>query len=183
MKNDSCACRCRHKIRDLVDRAGRCASDYFLLLVRVVWGWQLAEAGWGKLHAIGKTAGFFQSLGIPAPTLNAWAAGSVECFGGALLVFGLGTRLVSIPVLFTMLVAVFTAHRADFLGTDKDPVTGIGHLTRFFDTTPGPFIITALILFCFGAGRFSLDAILAARCRKPVPDVDRTGDLPARPIE
>jgi hypothetical protein len=50
----------------------------FLLAVRLYWGWQLIETGWGKLTDIGKVIGFFSQLGIPAPALNAYFVSALE---------------------------------------------------------------------------------------------------------
>ena len=44
----------------------------FLLAIRLYWGWQFMQTGWGKLSDIHKVVGFFTQLGIPAPALNAW---------------------------------------------------------------------------------------------------------------
>ena len=81
------------------------------------------HTGRGKLLNIERTAGFFESIDIPLPLVNAYAAGITECVGGLLLLIGLGSRLAAIPLVVTMLVAYATAHReeggrrgADFLG-------------------------------------------------------------------
>jgi putative oxidoreductase len=49
-------------------------------------------------------------LGIPFPAFNAYMAAIIEIVGIVLLTIGLGTRLISIPLIFTMLVAMFTVH-------------------------------------------------------------------------
>src|SRR5437868_15537659 len=77
----------------------------FLLAVRLYWGWQFWQAGWGKLQDISKPIGFFTDLGIPFPVFNAWLVSSLECFGGVLLVLGLASRLISIPLVIDMTVA------------------------------------------------------------------------------
>src|ERR1700729_328757 len=43
----------------------------FLLAVRLYWGWQFVQTGWGKLHSLAKVTDFFTSLNIPFPALNA----------------------------------------------------------------------------------------------------------------
>ena len=94
-----------------------------LLAVRLFWGWQFAQTGWGKLMNLDRTTGFFESLGLPLPRLNAIAAGAVECGGGILLLIGLGSRFVSPALAFTMAVAYVTADnesvRAIFSEPDK----------------------------------------------------------------
>ena len=46
----------------------------FLLAVRLYWGWQLAESGWGKLHNLAKVTEFFTSLNLPMPAQMAVAS-------------------------------------------------------------------------------------------------------------
>ena len=67
-------------------------------------------AGLGKLSAIEGTAQYFGFLGIPAPTLMAYAAGLTELVGGILLIPGVAVRWVAVPLMFTMAVAAGTAH-------------------------------------------------------------------------
>ena len=72
-----------------------------LLFVRLYWGWQFAQTGWGKLHNQAKVVDFFTSLNIPFPALNAHFVSGLEFFGGILLILNVrsvldcGTR--SIP--------------------------------------------------------------------------------------
>ena len=49
-------------------------------------------------------------LGLPFPALNAYLAWSAEYFGAILLALGLATRWISIPLMFTMVVAATTVH-------------------------------------------------------------------------
>lgn len=66
----------------------------FTRAVRLYWGWQFMQTGWGKLSDIGKVISFFTDLGIPAPALNAWFVSALEFGGGALLILGLGSPRV-----------------------------------------------------------------------------------------
>ena len=83
----------------------------FLLLVRLYWGWQLIQTGWGKLHNIAKITEFFGSLNIPFPSANAHFVAGLEFFGGILLIVGFGTRIVGLLMAGNMLVAYWTADR------------------------------------------------------------------------
>src|SRR5258707_4710830 len=83
----------------------------FLLAVRLYWGWQFMQAGWGKLSDIGKVVNFFTDLGIPAPALNAYFVSALEFGGGLLLILGLGSRLIALPLVINMIVAYVTAER------------------------------------------------------------------------
>src|SRR5437660_1738239 len=77
----------------------------FLLVIRLYWGYQFAIAGFGKFLNLGGVAEYFQTLGIPLPYLNATLAASTELIGGLLLILGLYSRLITIPLLGVMLVA------------------------------------------------------------------------------
>src|ERR1700722_12184320 len=83
----------------------------FLLLVRLYWGWQFTQTGWGKLHNLPHVREFFASLGIPAPGLMAPAIASLEFFGGILLIVGLASRLTGLMLAFNMFVAYVTSDR------------------------------------------------------------------------
>ena len=123
-----------------------------LLALRVYFFWQLFLAGKGKLLNIGRTAEFFGSLNIPMPVFNAYLAGATECFGGLLLVVGLASRLVAIPVAFTMIVAYVTADEA-LTSIFSDP-------DKFVAAAPFPFLLTALLVLAFGPGAISIDALI-----------------------
>jgi putative oxidoreductase len=56
----------------------------FLLAIRLYWGWQFAQTGWGKMHNIAKITGFFMSLNIPFPAFSACFISGLEFFGGLL---------------------------------------------------------------------------------------------------
>lgn len=47
------------------------AQSPFLLLVRLYWGWQFAQTGWGKLHNLPQITTFFTSLNLPFPAFTA----------------------------------------------------------------------------------------------------------------
>jgi len=129
----------------------------FLLIIRLYWGWQFFLTGKGKLMNLDRTAGFFANLNIPAPKLNAILAGSTECFGGLLLLLGLGSRIATVPLIFTMLVAYFAA--------DSDKIKGIfNNPDAFVTAAPFLFLLTCVIVLIFGPGCFSLDAIIARSC-------------------
>lgn len=137
----------------------RC-QPVLLLLLRLYFGWAFFKAGMGKLQHIDATAEYFAGLDIPLPTLNAYLAGATECFGGLLLLLGAASRVVTIPLIFTMLVAYFTQHieklRPLWTLNEKggyDPAT-------FFKAAPFPYLLTALLVLFFGPGAFSVDGVL-----------------------
>lgn len=80
-----------------------------LYLVPVFW-----MAGTQKLSGIENTIEWFGNpdwgLGLPFPTLLAYMAAYTEAIGALLLLVGLATRWISIPLMVTMLVAIFAVH-------------------------------------------------------------------------
>jgi len=125
----------------------------FLLVVRLYWGWSFFQTGKGKLMNLDKTTAYFTDLHLPLPKLNAIAAGSVECLGGLFLLVGLGSRLVSVPLIFTMIVAYATGDSEALHGIFRDP-------DKFTEAAPFLFLFASLIIFLFGPGKLSLDALL-----------------------
>src|SRR6201982_2296867 len=92
----------------------------FLLLVRLYWGWQLIESGWGKLHHLDKVTEFFGSLNLPMPAQTALAISSLEFFGGIFLAIGLLSRLTALVLTINMVMAYITADREALLSIFSD---------------------------------------------------------------
>ena len=128
----------------------------FLLLVRLYWGWQFIETGWGKVNNIGKVVEFFTTLGIPAPALNAHFIAGLELIGGILLVVGLAARPIGLLLTSNMLVAYATADREALFSIFREP-------DKFYAAAPYTFLIASLIVLIFGAGKFSIDSWIASR--------------------
>jgi putative oxidoreductase len=124
-----------------------------LLALRLYFFWQLFLTGQGKLSNIGKVSEFFASLHIPLPTLNAYFIGSLECFGGLLLIIGLASRPLSLLIVISMSVAYLTADFQAVSNIFSDP-------DQFVKADPFPFWLTALIVLVFGPGTFSIDALI-----------------------
>jgi putative oxidoreductase len=140
-------------------RAVSCLQSPLLLVMRLYWGWSFFQTGKGKLMNLDRTTGFFQSLNIPHPHLNAIMAGSTECFGGLFLLLGLGSRVLTIPLIFTMCIAYATAESDALHSIFTDP-------DKFVSAAPFEFMLTAIIVLVFGPGKFSLDWLIAGKCCK-----------------
>jgi len=95
-------------------------------------------------------------LGIPAPALNAYFVSALEFGGGVLLILGLGSRLVALPLVVDMLVAYITADREALFSIFSSP-------DKFTAAAPYTFLIASLIVLIFGPGKVSVDALLAGR--------------------
>jgi putative oxidoreductase len=129
-------------------------------LARLTVGLVFIGTGWGKLHSLPDVTEFFASLNIPAPGLNARVASATEFFGGLVVLVGLGTRLASLPLAFTMVVAILTAKRAELDG-----------LTSLVGFDEWAYLVFFVWLAVAGAGPLSLDALvrrLRARWAAPV---------------
>jgi putative oxidoreductase len=135
-------------------RGGSSLQSPFLLAVRLYWGWQFMQTGWGKLTDIGKVIGFFTDLGIPAPAANAYFVSALEFGGGTLLILGLGSRLIALPLVIDMLVAYIAADREALFSFLSNP-------DKFTAAAPYTFLIASLLILIFGPGMISVDRLLA----------------------
>ncbi len=93
-----------------------------LYLVPVFW-----FAGTNKLGDMENTIAWFGNpdwgLGLPFPALLAWLAVLAEAVGAGLLLIGLATRWVAIPLMVTMLVAIFAVHIENGWQAIHDPMS------------------------------------------------------------
>jgi putative oxidoreductase len=131
------------------------------VVARLTIGWIFLQSGWGKLHNLPRVIGYFTELGIPAPQFQAPLAATTEFVCGALILVGLFTRVASLPLIGTMLVAILTAKKGD-----------IQELSDLFATAEFLYIALLLWLGAYGAGSLSLDGIFAKRlerAERPLP--------------
>jgi len=138
------------KLYEMFVRAAAGLESPFLLLVRLYWGWQFAQTGWGKLNNIGRVTDYFTSLGIPAPAINAYFISGLEFVGGILLALGLGSRVIAFLLAADMAVAYYAGDRAALLSFFSDP-------DKFYAAAPFTFLVASLIVLIFGPGKFALD--------------------------
>ena len=138
---------------ELLTRVTSSLRSPFLLAVRLYWGWQLAQSGWGKLHNLGNVTSFFTTLGLPAPHLTAIAISNLELFGGILLALGLGSRLIGLVLTGNMVMAYVTADREALRAVFSDPA-------KFYNADPFTFLMVSLLVMISGAGFFSVDRLL-----------------------
>jgi putative oxidoreductase len=95
----------------------RIVAGYFSwlgpLAVRIVVGWVFLWSGWQKLHILPKMIENFRSWGIPAPEIQTPFVSGVEFVGGLMLLVGLLTRFISVPMMVVMIVAIVSAKWSD----------------------------------------------------------------------
>ncbi|MBA3024846.1 MAG: DoxX family protein [Sulfurimonas sp.] len=117
-----------------------------LLLARLIVAYGFYTPAMTKWADINSVADWFGTLGIPFPTLNAYLAASTELAGVVLLALGLFTRLISIPLIVVMLVAITTVHLSN----------GFSAGANGFEI-PLYYMLFLLVFLAHGAGRFSFD--------------------------
>jgi len=132
--------------------------DPVLLIIRLLFGYELFTSGQGKLGNIERVANFFMSRHIPMPEMTARFVASLELVGGALLFLGLASRLISIPLTINMFVAIVTGPRADW-----------GSIDGFTGDTAFPYLVACAVILAFGPGVFSIDWLIRRRFLKSVP--------------
>jgi putative oxidoreductase len=126
----------------------------FLLVVRLYWGWQLAQSGWGKLHHLSNVAEYFGTLGLPMPAQMAVFIACLEFFGGIFLALGLASRITGLVLTVNLIMAYVIGDREALLSFFSDP-------DKFMAAAPFIFLMVSLIVLIFGAGKISLDAAIA----------------------
>ncbi|MGB8541281.1 MAG: DoxX family protein [Candidatus Acidiferrales bacterium] len=148
-----------HKLYDLFVRAVSSLQSPFLAIVRVYWGWQIAQNGWGKLHNLAHVAEFFASLGLPAPGPTAAFVATFEFVGGILLAIGLLSRIAALGLAIDMTMAYITADREALFSFFSDP-------GKFYNADPFIFLLIGLLILIFGPGKISVDALRERIFRK-----------------
>jgi putative oxidoreductase len=137
-------------------------DDIAVLVARVLLGVVLMAHGLQKLvtDGIGGTTASFQAMGIPLPTVSALYAAVAEIGGGLLLLVGLATAVGAILVALDMAGALVFVHISNGVFVQSGGWELVGLIG-----------VVALLIAAVGAGRFSIDGVLAARKRPERSDV------------
>lgn len=143
-----------------------------LLFVRLIIAYNFYEPAMMKWSDMASTAMWFESMGIPFPTLQAYMAASTEILGVVLLTLGLFTRAISVPLIVVMFVAIATVHGengyamiqagSEIAGAWINGVETPGTIVALQNGFEIPlyYIIFLLVLVADGAGKFSLDRVI-----------------------
>jgi putative oxidoreductase len=120
------------------------------LALRLVFGYFWLETGLGKLHNLAGFTERFAGWGIPYPHLSAALSAATDCVGGTLLMLGLFTRLVTIPMIVNMIVAIAVV-----------AIKPVADLDDFVELNEVLYILVLFWLMMAGPGRVSLDTLVA----------------------
>ena len=143
-------------------------QSFFLLVIRLYWGWQLAQSGWGKLHNLDRVTEYFQSINVPMPGATAHFVAALEFVGGILLALGLGSRLISAVLTINLLAAYWYGDHEAFLAFFSDP-------GKFYAADPFTFLFVSLIVLLFGPGYLSLDWLIRKLLHAPADSTGAVG--------
>lgn len=134
-----------YSTRDRLERARWVPA----LLVRLFVGYFFFETGLAKIGDLATMTQRFTEWGIPAPAFNAALSAYTEVIGGLLVMLGLATRLVSIPMVINMIVAVLSVKLAD-----------VHSLSDFVELDEPLYGLAFFWLIFVGPGVVSLDALI-----------------------
>jgi putative oxidoreductase len=129
-------------------------QSFSLLFARIALAYGFYQPALTKWTNFETTIEWFGSLGIPFASFMTLLTASIELIGVVFLVLGLFTRLITIPLIFIMVVAVLTVHISH----------GFSVANNGFEIPLYYFLFLSL-LASHGAGRFSLDALIWGRER------------------
>jgi uncharacterized membrane protein YphA (DoxX/SURF4 family) len=151
------------------------------ILLRLMAGSVFFWEGLLKFVYVNQGVGRFTKLGIPFPDFTASFVGGLEIVGGLLIVLGLGTRIVAVPFLIEMVVAMLSTKIGLYLGTSPLPLPPSPPLTGFWAVlhevrSEYAQLLTVGFLLWAGPGPWSLDA-LVARKRTEDPRPARWADV------
>src|SRR5262245_26026476 len=132
-------------------------SDFLLLVGRVFLGWLFLASGYGKFTGIAGTTTYFTNLGLSPVEFWAWFAAIAEVVLGAALILGIATRYAALASFVWVLVATAIAHRY-WTYPAAQQASQYNNWLKNIAIMGG-----TLYVFVTGAGRYSVDAMLAKR--------------------
>jgi putative oxidoreductase len=123
------------------------SASVAILVGRILLAVMFVLAGFAKLTDIAGTAGWFGSIGLPAPTILAVLVGLLELVAGVAIVVGFQTRIAALALALFTIGATLIAH------------TNFADMMQFLIFQKNFAVVGGLLVLAFvGAGALSIDA-------------------------
>ena len=126
--------------------------DIPLLLFRLILAIGFYEPAMMKLKNLSGIAEWFGSMNYPLPGVSAFLAMVTEVLGVVLITLGLGTCVIAIPMMFVMLIAIFTVHISN----------GFAAGDNGFEI-PLYYFLMLFALVVYGPGKISVDSLMGKK--------------------
>lgn len=123
-----------------------------LLLFRLILAYGFYEPAMMKLQNLSGITEWFGSMNYPLPGVSAFLAMVTEVLGVILITLGLGTRLVALPMMFVMVIAVFTVHLSNGFAAGDN-----GYEIPLY------YFLMLFALVVYGPGKYSVDTLISKR--------------------
>jgi putative oxidoreductase len=131
--------------------------DLTLFLFRIILAIGFYSPAMMKVKNLEGVAEWFGSMSYPFPMVSAILAMTTEVLGIVLLTLGFGTRVIALPMMFVMVVAIFTTHISN----------GFAAADNGFEI-PLYYFLMLFALVVYGSGKFSLDYLLGRKSKDAV---------------
>lgn len=138
-------------------------QSWYAIPLRLIVGYGFMQHGYAKLaHGPGSFTTILHALGMPAPALLAWVTIVVELLGGFAVLVGAFIPIASIPMVITLLVAIFTVHVPNGFSSIKlQSVDAAGaHFGQPGYETDLLYMAALFAILLGGSGRLALDRLL-----------------------
>lgn len=134
-----------HRIENFLESL----NDVPLLLIRLTLAYGFYTPAINKWQDINAIAEWFESMNYPLPKINAYLAAGTEMAGVILLTIGFASRIITIPLMIVMLVAIFTVHLQNGWEASNN-----GFEIPFY------YLIMLTVIFIYGPGKISIQGII-----------------------
>ena len=126
--------------------------DIPLLLFRLILAYGFYEPAMMKLKNLSGVAEWFGSMNYPLPMMSASISMVTEVAGVILLILGLGSRVIALPMMFIMVIATFTVHISN----------GFAAGDNGFEI-PLYYFLMLFALVVYGSGKYSVDSLIGKK--------------------
>jgi putative oxidoreductase len=145
-----------HSLLSGADGFATKSADVLILIGRIMLAWVFLGVAYGTVTNFAGSLAYFTSLKLISPELWTWGALLLELLISAILILGIGTRYGAILAFAFVLLATAIAHRYWEYPAGPQQIGQYNNFLKNISIMGG-----ALAIFVTGAGRFSLDRVLA----------------------